>query len=307
MSCGCSKGENCGCSKDISCNYRDISYNCMCDICHNYIIDICDNHMKDISCGYHMPSSVYNVNANTITCKSCNKLLTNNMSLFKEVCDCSYNYLIYTGDISNVEIEIEYYIGPTGPMGPVGETGPMGPVGETGPMGPVGEMGPMGPTGSSSNDNYNKTFLSICSMTEQNIAVDEPIIFEIHTAINGDCVYDTETSSIYIWNPGYYMVNINIYTMEPCQFSIIKNMLYIVKGSTIGGISGSSQNTHTFIMQITEDDIITEFSESPTNKACVLYVVNSSSISNGVNLYGSQTTGTPISQITASFTMMRIS
>ena len=175
-----------------------------------------------------------------------------------------------------------------------------------GPTGPTGPTGPIGPIGPSSNDKYNQTFLSICSMTEQNIAVDEPIIFEEYTAIMGDCIYNADNSNIYIWKAGYYLVNLNIYTLEPCQFSIIKNMSYIVKGSTIGGMSGSSQNTHTFIMQITDDDLITDFYESPTNKSCVLYVVNSSSISNGVNLYGSTTTGTPISQITASFTMMRI-
>jgi hypothetical protein len=241
--------------------------------------------VKDISCNEYIPNSVYNVNANTITCKSCNKLVTNNISLLHEVCDCPYNYLIYTGDISNVEIEIEYSVGPTG------ETGP---------------MGPMGPMGLSSNEKYKQTYLSICSMTEQNIAVDEPIIFEEYTAIMGDCIYNAENSNIYVWKAGHYLVNMNIYTLEPCQFSIVKNMSYIVKGSTIGGISGSSQNTHTFIMQITEDDIRIDLSESPTNKTCVLYVVNSSSMSNGVNLYGSTTTGTPISQITASFTMMLI-
>jgi hypothetical protein len=301
MSCGCSKdmSYNCMCAKDMSYNCmcaKDMSYNCMCakDMSYNCMCDICHNYIKDISCNEENLSSVYNVNTNTITCKSCNKLLTNNMSLLHEVCDCSYNYVIYTGDISNIEIEIEYYVGATGPTG------------ETGPMGPTGETGPMGPICHSSNDKYNQTFLSICSMTEQNIAIDEPILFEEYTAIMGDCIYNAENSNIYVWKAGYYMVNMNIYTLEPCQFSIIKNMSYIVKGSTIGGISGSSQNTHAFIMQITEEDILIDLPESPTNKTCVLYVVNSSSMSNGVNLYGSTTTGTPISQITASFTMMRI-
>ena len=279
----------CLCAKDVSCNSKDISYNCLCDICNNYIIDICNNYVKDISCN----SSVYNVNV--LTCKTCNKLLTNNLSVVKEICYCSYNYSIYTGDISCSEFEIEYYEGGTGPTGPIG------------PVGPTGQMGPTGPIGLSCNEKYKQTYLSICSMKEQYILVDEPIIFEEYTAIMGDCLYNIENSNIYIWKAGYYLVNMTIYTLEPCQFSIVKNMLYIVKGSTIGSITGSSQNTHTFIMQITEDDIITEISESPTtNKACVMCVVNSSSINKGVNLYGSTTLGTPISQITASFTMMCI-
>lgn len=309
MSCGCPNGSKCGCKrfksenpkdisyiclcgKDISCNLKDISYNCLCDICNNYIIDLCNNYMKDISCNAGVTNTVYNVNV--LTCKTCNKLLTNNISLAKDICDCSYSYSIYTGDISCSEFEIVYYDGMTGPTGPIG------------PIGSIGPIGPTGPTGMSCNDKYKQTYMSIYSMKEQYILVDDPIIFEEYTAIMGDCLYNIENSNIYIWKAGYYLVNMNIYTLEPCQFSIVKNMLYIIKGSTIGSISGSSQNTHTFIMQITEDDIVTEIAESPTNKACVICVVNSSSINKGVNLYGSTTLGTPISQITASFTMMCI-
>jgi hypothetical protein len=226
------------------------------------------------------------------------------MSLYNEVCDCSINYLIYTGDISNVEIEFEYSDGPTGPMGP---PGPMGPMGPPGPMGISGEIGPIGPTGPSiTSIDYEKTYLSICSMKEQYILVDEPIVFEEQTAVMGDCMHIDENPEIYVWKSGHYLVNINIYTLSPCQFSIIKNMLYIVKGSTIGGISGSLQNTHTFIINITEDDMISDYSGSPTGKSCILHVVNSSSITRGISLYGSTTTGTPIPQITASFTMVCI-
>jgi len=280
MSCGCSKGSKCGC--------RDMS--------HNYVRDMCHNYVKDISCNWEKDVS-YNVTSSH--CSTCNKLLTNSISLNNEVCDCSINYLIYTGDISNVEIEIEYSDGPTGPMGP---PGPMGISGEIGHIGPTGPAGPA----SSSIEPYEKTYLSICSMKEQYILVDEPIIFEEQTAVMGHCMHFDEKSEIYVWKSGYYLININIYTLSPCQFSIIKNMLYIVKGSTIGGISGSLQNTHTFVIHITDDDMISDFSDSPTGKSCILHVVNSSSITRGVNLYGSTTTGTPIPQITASFTMVCI-
>jgi len=214
------------------------------------------------------------------------------MSLYSEVCDCSINYLIYTGDISHAEIEIEfeYSDGPTGPMGPMGVSGEIGP---TGPAGP-------------SIEPYKKTYLSICSMKEQYILIDEPIVFEEQTALMGHCKHVDESSEIYVWKSGYYLININIYTLSPCQFSIIKNMLYIVKGSTVGGISGSLQNSHTFIIHITDDDMVSDLSDSPTGKSCILEIVNSSSITLGVNLYGSITTGTPIPQITASFTMVCI-
>lgn len=262
--------------KDISCNSKDIVFKCGCDISHNYIHDMCDNYVKDISCNWSKDSS-YNVTSSK--CQNCNKLLTNSITLHNEVCDCSFNYLIYTGDISNVEIELEYSEGPTGP---------------TGPAGPAGI----------SSEIYKKTYLSICSMKEQYILVDEPIIFDEHTALMGHCMHIAGKPEIYIWKSGCYLISINIYTLSQCQFSIIKNMLYIVKGSTIGGMSGSSQNTHTFIMNITDDDIVKDFTGSPSGKACILHIVNSSSISRGVNLYGSPTIGTPIPQITASFTMM---
>ena len=301
MSCGCSKGSKCGCSmKDISynCGCGDMSHNYVHDMCHNYVKDIscnwekdvhdmCHNYIKDISCNWEKDVS-YNVTSSY--CSRCNKLLTNSISLNNEVCDCSINYLIYTGDISYAEFEIEYSDGPTGP---------------TGPTGPVGEVGPAGPAGYNS-ESYEKTYLSICSMKEQYILVDEPITFEEQTASMGHCKHIEETADIYVWKSGHYLININIYTLSPCQFSIIKNMLYIVKGSTIGGISGSLQNTHTFIIHITEDDMITDFSDSLTGKACVLQIVNSSSITRGINLYGSTSTGTPIPQITASFSMVCI-
>lgn len=288
MSCGCSKGNKSECCCLNGNKYEcDMSHNYASDVCSNYIHDMCNNDVKDISCNWVKDCS-YNVTS--MKCKTCNKLFTNSISINKEVCDCSYNYLIYTGDISNVEIELEYSEGPTGATGP------------TGPTGPVGEIGPTGPSGIS-NEIYKKTYLSICSMKEQYILVDEPIVFEEHTALMGDCMHISGKSEIYIWKSGYYLINFNVYTLSQCQFSIIKNMLYIVKGSTIGGISGSSQNTHSFIMRITEDDIVKDFTNSPSGKACILCIVNSSSISQGVNLYGSSTIGTPISQITASFTM----
>ena len=310
--CGCSKGSKCGCSKGFKCGCGcgDMSHNYVRDMCNNYVRDMCNNYIYDNSNNYIYDichnNYVYNkkkkdvsYNVTSSYCTTCNKLLTNSISLNNEVCDCSINYLIYTGDISNVEIEFEYSDGPTGPMGP---TGPIGISGETGPMGPTGPAGPA----SSSIEPYEKTYLSICSMKEQYILVDEPIMFEEQTAIMGDCMHIDEKSEIYVWKSGYYLININIYTLSPCQFSIIKNMLYIVKGSTIGGISGSLQNTHTFIINITEDDMISDYSGSPTGKSCILHVVNSSSITRGINLYGSTTTGTPIPQITASFTMISI-
>ena len=274
---------SCGCSRDS--NYvHDMCHNYVHDMCHNYVHDMCHNYVHDTSSNL-MKDCSYNVTSTK--CKNCNKLLTNSITLHNEVCDCSFNYLIYTGDISNMEIELEYQEGPTGPPGAIGEIGPTGP---TGPMG-------------ISSTIYSKTYLSICTMKEQYILVDEPIVFEEHTALMGDCAHIAGKSEIYIWKSGYYLINFNIYTLSQCQFSIIKNMLYIVKGSTIGGISGSSQNSHTFIMHVTEDDIVKDFTGSPSGKACVLYIINSSSISRGINLYGSNTTGTPIQQITASFTL----
>ena len=290
MSCGCSKGGKCGCGsmKDISCNSKDVVFNCGCDMSHNYVDDMCHNNVKDISCNWAKDCS-YNVTSSK--CQYCNKLLTNSIALHNEVCDCSINYLIFTGDISNLELELEYSEGPTGPAG------------EKGPTGPTGPTGPIGPAGGIISESYSKTYLSICSMKEQYILVDEPILFEEHTALMGHCMHIADKSEIYIWKSGYYLISLNIYTLSQCQFSIIKNMLYIVKGSTIGGMSGSSQNTHTFITHITDDDIVNDFAGSPYGKACILHIVNSSSISRGVNLYGSSTIGTPIPQITASFTM----
>ena len=90
----------------------------------------------------------------------------------------------------------------------------------------------------------------------------------------GHCKHVEETADIYVWKSWYYLININVYTLSPCQFSIIKNMLYIVKGSTVGGISGSLQNTHTFIIHITEDDMITDFSDFYLHESIFLKLTN---------------------------------
>ena len=182
-------------------------------------------------------------------------------------------------------------------------------IGPTGPQNYTGPMGPTGPTGSPCINNYSfPTFVNAYSTSEQKIEKGGYIVFDNTNSLFGNCIHIPNTSEIYIWRPGYYSVYTSIFHMEACQFSLLKNSQFIAPVSTVGSSFGSSQNTNYFIIQLTEEDMITPAEFSNTGYACKLQIVNNTRTSYipYVTLIGSFSTGNQLPQITASITIQSI-
>jgi hypothetical protein len=98
----------------------------------------------------------------------------------------------------------------------------------------------------------------------------------------------------------------NWYHLEPCQFSVVKNTTDVVPSSTVGSLSGSSQNSNSFIVKIKKSDMTTPCSMSSTGYACLLQVINQSSITPYVTLIGSPSSGNTVPQVTATFSILSV-
>jgi hypothetical protein len=205
--------------------------------------------------------------------------------------------------------------GPTGPQGDTGEIGPVGPNGMpginglNGPTGMQGNQGDTGPKGDSGNTFITngliyQTFITAYSLTDQVLSVDEPIIFDTHSALFGDCLHINNSPDIWLWKPGNYMVSIVICPLEKCQFSFIKNTTSIIPGGTFGVNATSSQTSITFIMLLEDNDFNSQvpMTDNVLN-GCRIQVVNTSSLTETVTLYSSSN---PMPQITTSITIMRL-
>ena len=179
--------------------------------------------------------------------------------------------------------------------------------GPTGPIGPIGPVGPVGPVGPAYIINQNeKTNITVYSLKEQNVGLDQSIVFDMPIIQNGGCVFINDTSEIWLYKKGLYHISYIVNTVEPCQISMVKNEASILVGSTNGTFTGTSQNTNVFLCQLDEIDFTEKCEKSPTGYGCKLEIVNSSSITNSVSLYGSRMTGNVIPQITASMTIMSV-
>jgi hypothetical protein len=181
------------------------------------------------------------------------------------------------------------------------------------PIGPqsvyIPTTGPTGPTGPPCENVISfPTFINAYSTSEQKIEKDGYIIFDYTNSIYGNSLHIPKTSEIYIWKPGYYSVYTSIYHMESCQFSLLKNSQFIAPVSTVGSFFGSSQNTNYFIIQLTNQDMITPLSSSNTGYACKLQLINNTNTSYipYVTLIGSYSAGNLLPQITASITIQSI-
>jgi hypothetical protein len=196
--------------------------------------------------------------------------------------------------------------GMTGPKGDIGTNGMTGPKGDTGIVGPKGDIGPTGPSGNTfiTNGLIYQTFITAYSLTDQVLSVDEPIIFDTHSALFGDCLHIDNSPDIWLWKPGNYMVSIVICPMERCQFSFIKNTTNIIPGGTFGVNATSSQTSITFIMLLEDTDFTVQVPMTANAlNGCRIQVVNTSSLTETVTLYSSSN---PMPQITTSITIMRL-
>ena len=197
-------------------------------------------------------------------------------------------------------------VGVAGPTGSNGDVGVAGPRGDTGPTGPRGDTGPTGPAGNTfiTNGLIYQSFVTAYSLTEQELSIDEPIVFDTHSVLFGDCMHNANSPDIWLWKPGNYMVNVGICPNEQCQFSIIKNTSTIVPGGTFGVNSPmSSQANITFIMLLEDTDFTELMPNSNNTYGCRIQVVNTSSVTETVTLYSSTN---PMPQITATITIMRL-
>jgi hypothetical protein len=164
--------------------------------------------------------------------------------------------------------------------------------------GSPGPQGPRGPPGHSSN-----TFLNVYNTTQQQVLKNYPVVFDSNNYIHGPCAHELGTSKIHLWEPGFYYVYTNIYHIEGCTFSLFKNSNIIVPGSTIGSLTGSSQNSSVVILQITQDDIIVPCTYSPSGYTCILEVYNNTPYIPFVTLYDSSGLGYSMPQINATLTI----
>lgn len=156
------------------------------------------------------------------------------------------------------------------------------------------------------NDICN-TFLNAYSITEQTIPFGSAVLFDTHSAMEGNCFHEAKTSDIWIYQSGYYNITININTVEPAQFSLVKNALTIIPGTTMGSISGLANNNINTIIYISDNDMMEQLMYSQSGIACKLQVINNTQYSEHISLYGAASANFIIPQNTASITIMYIS
>lgn len=205
--------------------------------------------------------------------------------------------------------------GPPGPQGLQGEAGPQGQQGLVGPQGPQGQQGPQGMQGiqglqglpGQGGGSMSDTFINVFSTNQQQVVQNAPVNFDLHNFVQGSCAHSPSSPDIFIWKPGFYYVYTNIYHIEGCQFSLYKNKTNIVLGSTIGSLTGSSQNSNVVIMQITGDDMTTPCPSSPTGFACDLQIINNTPFIPFVTLYDASGLGYSLPQINVTLTVFLLS
>ena len=199
--------------------------------------------------------------------------------------------------------EYFYYTGYTGCTGPIGLKGDMGCTGYAGMRGHMGHTGPTGPTGSTSVSHFSNTFLNVFNTNQQIVAFNNPVIFDFNNSIFGDCIHIPNSSQLLFWRTGYYYVYTNLYHIEACQFSLYKNNAFIIPGSTIGSLSGTTQNSSSLILQIMDMDMTYQTELSPTGFACNIQLINHTPFNQSITLYDASSIGFNIPQINATISI----
>ena len=172
----------------------------------------------------------------------------------------------------------------------------------------TGPTGPTGPASSNTNNSMSEaTFLNIYNMEKQIVGMNSPILFASNNSISGCCAHSERTSPLFIWKTGFYHIFVNIYHVEGCQFSLFKNSTDIIPGSTIGTISGTTQNSNTVIVPITTDDLIMDCSASPCGFACAIELINITPTTDSILLYDASGLGYVYPQINCSITLFCLS
>jgi hypothetical protein len=216
-----------------------------------------------------------------------------------DISECVINETVVGNELKYCESirEYFYYTGYTGCAGPTGIRGDMG---CTGMRGHMGYTGPTGPTGSVYLSN---TFLSVFNTNQQEVAFNNPVVFNYDNSIFGDCIHIPNSSQLLFWRTGYYYVYINLYHIEGCQFSLYKNSTSIIPGSTIGSLSGTTQNSSSLILEINDSDMIYQTGLSPSGYACNIELINITPFVQSITLYDASSVGFTIPQINATISI----
>ncbi|NDB83435.1 MAG: hypothetical protein EB127_12015 [Alphaproteobacteria bacterium] len=175
--------------------------------------------------------------------------------------------------------------------------------GPTGPTGPSdGPTGPIGPTGPSFVP--NKVYLQAYNSGVQTIYDGSAVTFDTNGCCSGECFHSEGSGSIYVWKTGVYSLSTQIYSLNGCQFSMMKNNS-IIDGSTTGTLTGSTQNMSSVICEITDSDIL-PYADSPTGTACKFELVNTGSSAGVVLLYDASSIGFSVTQSNANFLLVSL-
>jgi len=211
---------------------------------------------------------------------------TMEMDAFNGLSQSYTNSLLKTPSNINFNYEIEFeYNGPTGPTGPAGPAGPAGPSGNI-------------------EITANKMdILSVYTNRQQEINTNGTVMFDFNSVVQGNCYHVPGKSELWAWTPGYYCVYYSLYSAEPCQFSLSKNGSLVIPGSTIGSVIGSSQNTHMFVVQITEDDLTSETGLDQPKTACKLQIINNTTSTSSITLIDATGSNNILPQVSATFNM----
>jgi hypothetical protein len=191
------------------------------------------------------------------------------------------------------------FTGPTGYTGYTGYTGAGNFTGYTGPTGYSGYTGYTGATG-----NISDTFIHAFSITPQEIATEQSIIYDSTTAMVGSCGHNPSTSEVWIWKAGYYYASMTLHHKEPCQFSFIKNDVFQVVGGVFSSPTGATQSASSLILYIDVSDLITATSLSPTGFACKLEVKNHTSYAPVISLNGTSGAGSAVPDVVSSLSII---
>jgi hypothetical protein len=169
--------------------------------------------------------------------------------------------------------------------------------------GPTGPTGPMGPSGNVELSTKKTDILSVYTNRQQEITTNGFVVFDFNSVMLGNCYHEPGKAELWAWSPGYYCVYYSLYSAEPCQFSLSKNDSLMIPGSTIGSVIGSSQNTHMFVVQITDDDISVETGLDMPKLACKLQLINNTTSTPSISLIDATGSNNILPQVSASFNM----
>jgi hypothetical protein len=168
----------------------------------------------------------------------------------------------------------------------------------TGCHGPTGPPGPSCP--------FSNTFIYLNRETEQLLEKETAIQWTSNSIKVGDIDNITNTSEIFIWKAGFYIVHYNVCSQQPCNFDLLKNG-NIVSGSTINSIAGFEQNSVFLIMCINKSDLSFPTSISPIGFAAKIEVVNHTSTTSNIRLISLNTRDTSTPQLVASISISLLS